>query len=108
MFKVGQKVVCVDGSRKPDRKEPDGYRATFPTTGEIYTIREIETCLWDESLAFRLEEIVNEPAPLMSPATGKCGMFEPAFRAFRFRPINYEFGREVCESLELMTEPELV
>lgn len=107
MFKVGQKVVCVDGSRKPDRREPDGYKALFPKKGEIYTVREILQS-FDGSYCVRLEEIVNKPAPLINSVIMKYGMWEPAFRVFRFRPIDNTYGEQVCEELERITEPELV
>lgn len=97
MFKVGQKVVCLGTA--PRRPECPGE--IFPRKGEIYTVR--ETCYSQCGVpCIRLVEIVN---PILEYIKGPSEM---AFDVIDFRPITYTFGEQVCESLEVMTEPELV
>jgi hypothetical protein len=98
MFKVGQKVVCIDA--KP--RIVDRYGNILPIEGEIYTIRKVIE--WGVFLV----EIVNKPQWYDDPGTKKLIFTETCFMADRFRPIDYTFGEQVCESLEVMTEPELV
>jgi len=93
MFKVGQKVVCV-------KQFIDHFGETLPIKGDMYTVREILTV---ENLCIRLEEIVNVPRRYPG-----WGVWECAFNAAGFRPVDTSFGEEVCESLEVITEPELV
>lgn len=95
MFKVGQKVVCIDGAPNENTIVP-----YLPIAGEIYTIREVR--IGYGLCGLLLEEIIN---PLMEFIEGRD---EGAFASYRFRPIDYEFGKIVCESLKVMTEPELV
>lgn len=95
MFKVGQKVVCTGDFSKVNHPG-----VTFPEKGEIYTVRSFRND--NDKTGICLEEIVN---PIMEWSTG---LFEPAFDILDFRPIDYSFGEQVCESLEVMTEPELV
>lgn len=98
MFKVGQKVVCID-----DDWNHLSYMPTqnMPNKGEIYTVREIE--IFGNDVGIRLCEVVNKP--WRSP---DGLLMEQAFDIDAFRPIDYTFGEQVCESLEVMTEPELV
>lgn len=95
MFKIGQKVVF----KGPLQYDP--YPGvTMPVPHEIYTVRSIFYNSVRTGLL--LEEIVN---PIMS---WMDGTYEPGFDYKDFRPIDYAYGRSICESLEVMTEPELV
>jgi len=80
-FRVGQKVVCVNGKIN-DRELADFYRSegiVFPSTGRVYTIRQV---IWLETFyALRLEEIVN---PVVEYQTITL---EHAFHVDRFRPV---------------------
>lgn len=80
-FRVGQKVVCVEAWSRYGLGRGDEIG---PTQDSIYTIREIgvglhPTC--PDELHVRLDEIVN---PVIEY---KCGKYEVAFRATRFRPV---------------------
>ena len=74
-FRIGQKVVCVDGTRLClDLGEQR------PVKGRIYTIRNF--CEDDtDGTGLRLEEIVNEPRHYTD------GYAEIAFYVWRFRPV---------------------
>jgi hypothetical protein len=77
-FRIGQKIVCVDGSRPVD----GDYSETFPIEGRVYTIRGFESGLLpEEELGLLLDEIVNTPRQYAE------GFQEIAFRADRFRPL---------------------
>lgn len=76
MFRVGQKVVCVDAS---------GWRRgifIYPEQGEKYTVRDVEPNAHGV-LCIRVEEI-SQPAALSADMSMYC---EPLFRASRFRPL---------------------
>lgn len=77
---VGQKVACVSsfGHRI---MEPE----TYPVTGEIYTVRDIDIDPTLNEAFFRLEEIVNAPRNLH--ANGVVLFGEKTFWSGRFRPI---------------------
>jgi len=102
MFKVGQKVVCIDTNWSKYICE------TYPIKGEIYTVRECYKHFTENRYLIYLEEIVNPPVFSVTVRNGSIGNHEPCFRAERFRAVDLEFGKMVCESLEVMTEPELV
>lgn len=96
MFKVGQKVVCVSCNFYSLGELGE----VLPEKGEIYTVRSTE--IFKGRQCITLEEIMNQPRKYLQ------GMVECVFGADNFRPVDHEFGRAVCESLEVMTEPELV
>jgi hypothetical protein len=78
MLKVGQKVVCIDGSP---------VRDTFATPlrlveGQIYTVRSIHTEPHIQGYGVRLEELLN-PSILWSDRT-EC---EWAYQSERFQPV---------------------
>lgn len=80
MFKIGQKVKCLNGSFAYNCLD---WATHFPVKGDIYTIRAIrqQPHYLDRTmgLAVWLEEIVN---PLLLD-----GM-EPSFSAWRFRALS--------------------
>jgi hypothetical protein len=99
MFKVGQKVVFIEQFVEPARSNE-----IYPIVGEIYTVREtFETIRFP---CIRLVEIVN---PVQYYRNGDAFVWdECGWNANKFRAIDTRFGEQVCESLEVMTEPELV
>jgi hypothetical protein len=92
MFKVGQKVVCIDDSPRPNRPVRKGI--TIPKKDKIYTVRDMYTAKSSGELALILVEIKNPP----HPDWGK----ELGFLADRFKPIDdsYNFAEGVLAKLE--------
>ena len=76
MFRVGQRVVCIDDKAEPNRNIPQGL--IFPKKGTTYTIRGIYVARTDET-ALLLEEIVN-------PYQTRDGQ-EIGFKSSRFRSL---------------------
>jgi len=75
MFRVGQKVVCINNSPESNRKIPEGF--TFPRKNSTYTIREIYEV--SNVVGVLLEEIVNP----INPRTGN----EMGYAIERFRSL---------------------
>jgi hypothetical protein len=80
IFFVGMKIVCVDDA---DPQKPFPYQMpNRPVYGGVYTVREVqinyagETGIW-------VHELSN---PNCRP--GSTRAFEPAFHAWRFRPLS--------------------
>lgn len=76
MFRVGQKVVCINDKTEPNRDIPSGL--IFPKKGTTYTIRGIYVAKTNET-ALLLEEIVN-------PYQTRDGQ-EIGFKSTRFRSL---------------------
>lgn len=73
MFRVGQKVVCIDAK---------GHRLI--KTGQVYTIRQVGLVAWtDGSAAVRLEEICRGPRDRCDGSRGD----DTPYYARRFRPV---------------------
>lgn len=79
MFKVGQKVVCVDDAMNPETVD---YTPCRPRKGEIYTVRGFLTQPHIEGYGLYLEELLN-PSIIWSDQDEKEWPFKPE----RFRPI---------------------
>lgn len=81
MFKVTQKVVCVDNSF--------GQIACNLIKDEIYTIREICGPYHDGNYGFFLHEVktVNYNG-------------EWTYCSSRFRPVDYTFGEKLAEEIQ--------
>jgi hypothetical protein len=80
-FHVGQKVVCVDGWAH----DGSGYGYEIgPVKGQVYTIRNIGflNATTPDVLVVRLSEIRNPEMYYRG-----TGLYEPSFRASRFRPV---------------------
>ena len=75
MFRVGQQVVCVNGSPDPNRSIPSNL--IFPKKGTTYTIREIYVASTGET-ALLLEEIVN---PYQTRNQQEIGFLSNRFRS---------------------------
>lgn len=75
-FRVGQKVVCIDGNIGGGC----GLE-TFPIKGMVYTVRAVRWSDWHQSEQLRLVEIENEPRRYHD------GVFECGFNSQRFRPV---------------------
>jgi len=83
MFKIGQKVVCINDKKPSNRNVPVGL--TFPILNKTYTIRDI--ILNKNQYGIVLEEIINP--------TYQSGV-EIAYSLDRFRPV---VDSDVLESL---------
>ncbi len=71
-FRVGQKVVCVEGPTRP-------LTSIQQQIGEVYTVRATRLSAASNIPSVLLDEIVNE----FNPVSGT----EWGFYAFRFRPV---------------------
>lgn len=80
IFRIGQKVVCVDDSVVVGLWD-GGFNVK---KGAVYTVRGIEPpceCLGASYGGLFLCEVVDVPESTC------CGVREPSYRAYRFRPI---------------------
>lgn len=75
MFRVGQKVVCVNSTPEPNRLIPEGF--VFPRKNSTYTIRKIYEV--ENVVGVLLEEISNPT----NPRTGN----EMGYSIDRFRSL---------------------
>lgn len=84
MFKVGQKVVCVDGKN---------FASTHIALAEkeIYTIRDI-VHFKGEGIGIYLKEVINKREMFSGQEFG--------YFTARFRPIDFNFGEVVAEHIE--------
>lgn len=82
MFKVGQKIVCVDSSNQTMM----GYTPVIKD--HIYTIR-----AFTPTRTILLVEIVNTPIHLMD------GYRESGYNQSRFRPIETKWVEELLERI---------
>ena len=80
MFRIGQKVVCVDDSGMADHPNVSKVSA-LPIKGAIYTVRGFAPpdFLRDDLFGLLLEEIIGKIHPIWNEEYG--------FRQVRFRPI---------------------
>lgn len=94
MFRINQKVVCVE-----EIDTNPTFNETIPKLKEIYTIRDIFvgssgiTC-------FRLKEIINSPHQYIG------GFMECGFDKDAFRPA-VNVGDKICAYIESMPEKDL-
>ena len=79
LFRIGQKVVCVDDSMNPETVE---YTPMRPRKGEIYTVRGFLVQDHIEGYGVYLEELIN-PSIIWSDQDEKEWPFKPE----RFRPL---------------------
>jgi hypothetical protein len=75
-FRVGQKVLCVDGSAHWGGHGDE----MLPVEGNIYTIRELVDC-HEEGVGVRLVEVLNQPRHY------NIGFMEGCLLPERFRPL---------------------
>lgn len=80
MFKIGQKVICVDDA--PMRNDCGSVMPLRLVRDQIYTVRSIHTEPHIEGYGVRLEELVN---PSIVWADGEER--EWSYQSERFRPI---------------------
>lgn len=93
MFKVGQKVVCIDDAFT-DKYVRNGV--LLPEMHKDYTIRG-----FNRNGAMWLVEIKNFDYPFSTGGTG-----EPAFKTFRFRPLDEIFAEETLARIAKEVEQE--
>lgn len=77
MFRVGQRVYCVDAIPSFDWHRID---VNWPVVGCVYTIRGIMISIRGNACLL-LEEVINERRVCLE------GFVEPAFSGRRFRPV---------------------
>jgi hypothetical protein len=86
MFKVGEKVVCVDA--KPNQKASQFY-SEWLVEGKEYTVRRCEGSLVGQ-VRVLLEEVKNDPV-FVAELQGKV---EPGFAAYRFKSVEAMYEKE--------------
>jgi len=102
MFRIGQKVVCIDDKpRNPSQVRPG---ITTPKKGIVYTIRDIyESVTKSGKVGLILEEIKN-------PTNEKFGK-ELGFNADRFKPLispeSEAFADAVLEKIKKEIEKDI-
>lgn len=79
MFRIGQKVICIDDSMNPETVD---YTPMRPRKGVIYTIRGFLVQDHIDGYGVYLEELLN-PSIIWSDQDEKEWPFKPG----RFRPI---------------------
>lgn len=79
MFRIGQKVICIDDSMNPETVD---YTPMRPRKGEIYTIRGFLVQDHIDGYGVYLEELLN-PSIIWSDQDEKEWPFKPG----RFRPV---------------------
>ncbi len=79
MFRIGQKVVCIDASVYGDAAP---YLPMRCKVNEVYTVRSVHTEPHLTGYGIRLEEVLN-PSMLWSDSDEK----EWSFSATKFRPL---------------------
>jgi len=90
MFKIGQKVVCVEGY-------------TLITTGvriiknEIYTVSAIQDCNCFQNISVGIKDGFGTRCSCCGKSFGNDECFH---RASRFRPIDYTFGENLAEEIQ--------
>lgn len=95
MFKVGQRVICIEGYTLNDGLELK--------TGKIYTVLELSNCDCCQCINVGLK----------TKGYTQCGTCGVAFggifhRASRFKPLEHEtFADEVLESITKQIEEEI-
>ena len=98
MFKIGQKVVCIDDTPRVGQV----VTGFIPKKGVTYTIRDIyESKLQPGQVALILEEIRNEIHPPLGHERG--------FYSWRFRPVDEDWAEGILNKIaEEIEEEELV
>lgn len=103
MFKIGQKVVCINSKPDPNRLVPQGF--VFPVKGKTYTVREVVPSLTHSGvIGLLLEEIKNPSHPKFN--------VELSYDSSRFKPIDMiddsvEWAESILEQMEEEIESEI-
>ena len=94
MFKVGQKVVCIDDTPRSGQV----LIGFIPKKGVTYTIRDIyESKKQPGQIALILEEIINKIHPSLGHERG--------FYAWRFKPVD-DWAEEILSKIAEEVEEE--
>lgn len=92
MFRIGQKIVCIDGSAvRPDCAVGTPQRLIV---GAVYTVRSIQTESHIDGYGVRLEEIIN-PSMIWSDGDER----EWSYDRRRFRPVVDQPDKQLTDSL---------
>ena len=95
MFKIGQKVVCINDTPLLGQV----VRGNIPKKDVMYTIRDIyESKLQPGQVALILKEIINEISPTLGHERG--------FYAWRFRPVDETWAEDVLNKIAEEIEEE--
>lgn len=89
MYKIGEKVVCIDDSKV------SYYGIIFPKKGNEYTVRGFYS--YNGKTGIYLEEIKNKKYDYVN------GLMEPSFLVSRFRPLQELSETTYNEVMEWMT-----
>lgn len=91
MFRVGQKVVCVDSRSRPGFR--DWRPGHQPKKGAIYTVRDVCLCL-DGSPGIRVTEIIRHGTVPVDDLPYAAARFRPVVS----RPTSIEFAHEILRT----------
>ena len=94
MFKVNQKVICINDNFDRERQIRNGE--TYPIKGKIYKVRE------NYKDSIRLFEIQN---PIQQYYNVIC---ETAFFNFRFKAVDYSFAEGILEEISKAVNEECI
>lgn len=90
MFKVGEKIVCIDDS---EVKTPQlRGRMIVPLKNEIYTIRSFKST--SDGYGITLEEIINQKVKFLD------GISEPVYDPARFRKLDHDFAENLLNKIK--------
>lgn len=87
MFQVGERVLCVDGSRWGQCPRGSSFQLQYcpnlPTRGVIYTVRALwgEGTVWGADSHLHLVEVINYKN------ASRHGPVEPVFECIQFVPL---------------------
>ena len=101
-FKVGQKIVCINGDFSMHPFISEHYKV-LPVKDKTYTVRQVRPTGAEGGIL--LDEIKNPPIFF----TLYQGKLEPAFNPKRFVPLDEFYGEEAEKAVEeLLKEVDLV
>ena len=99
MFKIGQKVVCIDNTPRDTRPVTLEVLSKIKV-GETYTVKNIFESVNPGQYSIILEEVTT-------PYSEKLG-HEMGYKADRFRPLDsYNFAEEVLNKITEEIEEEM-
>lgn len=87
MFKIGQKVVCVDTTKARHIKQ-----------NEIYTISDVISCGCGAVHLVLFEFSFFDPSQICGSCKTPTKL--TSFLPYRFRPIDYTFGEKLAEEIQ--------
>ena len=113
MFRIGQKVVCVDIRSRGVGLAPRYCQTVLPVLGGVYTVRDIFDAApygHHGEAGLLLDEIVNSVLPYTA-CNGEPVVVEQFWLGFRFRPVrttDIEVFERMLEPVPAREQTELV